>query len=191
MTNAFRRVKVLRVCIVIALATSAFAGYLHNGYGYGHGVTYSGLTGYGYAPAVRSFASSYHAAPIARVATYHAAPAVAAFAAPAVTGSSTHTVSTYHTAPTVATYTTSPAVAKVAAYHAAPALATFAHAPAYGYGYGLGHYGYGHGLASYGLNYGYGLGAFNHYKTLLHKCESFECNEKSVEIQVLPHKFDV
>ncbi|KAG0433850.1 hypothetical protein HPB47_019541 [Ixodes persulcatus] len=159
----------LRACIVIALATGAFAGYLHNGYGYGHGVAYSGLTGYGYAPAVRSFASSYHAAPVARVATYHAAPAVAAFAAPAVTGTSTHTVSTYHTAPTVATYATAPAVAKVAAYHAAPALATVAHAPAYGYGYGLGHYGYGHGLASYGLNYGYGLGAFNHYKTLLHK----------------------
>ncbi|CAN7979728.1 unnamed protein product, partial [Ixodes pacificus] len=180
----------LRICLVLALATSAFAGYLHKGYGYGHEVTYSGLTGYGYAPVryavtppaiTRSFATSYHAAPtvatyaaapVARVATYHAAPAVAAFAAPAVTGSSTHTVSTYHTAPTVATYTTVPAVAKVAAYHAAPALATVAHAPAYGYS--LGHYGYGHGLASYGLNYGYGLGALNHYKTLHHKCEHIE-----------------
>ncbi|CAN7942185.1 unnamed protein product, partial [Ixodes hexagonus] len=105
-----------RVCLVLSLATSAFAGYLHNRYGCGHGVAYSGLTGCAYAPAryavaapavTRSFATSYHAAPA--VATYATAP----FAR----------VATYHAAPVtrVATYATAP-VARVASYHAAPVV---------------------------------------------------------------------
>ncbi|XP_077534634.1 uncharacterized protein LOC144146565 [Haemaphysalis longicornis] len=137
----------IRACLILALATSAFAGYtgfggygLGYGLGYGglgyagyglshyglaHGVGYSGLgLGYSYAPA----AGVAVAAPaVAKtVSTYHAAPAVAtvAHAAP---------VATYATAP-IATYAAAPAVTSVvrsAPVVAAAPVATFAPAASY------------------------------------------------------------
>ncbi|KAG0415152.1 hypothetical protein HPB47_007673, partial [Ixodes persulcatus] len=75
-----------------------------------------------------------------------------------------------------ATYSVAPAVTGLSTLHTAPAVNTVAHAPAFGYGYGvghlgygLGHFGYGHGLPSYGLNYGYGLGSYADYTALLRK----------------------
>ncbi|XP_077536830.1 uncharacterized protein LOC144149171 [Haemaphysalis longicornis] len=95
----------IRACLVLALATSAFAGYTGFGgyglagyggygrsqYGLAHGIGYSGLDlGYGYAPAVAR-----------TVATYDAAPAVTAV----------------HHVPVVATYAAAPAVTRVATFH--------------------------------------------------------------------------
>ncbi|XP_077535200.1 uncharacterized protein LOC144147045 [Haemaphysalis longicornis] len=91
----------IRTCIVLALATSALAGYtgypsygLGHGFGYGglgyagyglshyglaHGVGYSGLgLGYGYAPAVGYLVAT--PAVSKTVSTYTAAPAVTAVA---------------------------------------------------------------------------------------------------------------
>ncbi|XP_070389975.1 uncharacterized protein [Dermacentor albipictus] len=185
----------IRTCIVLALATSAFAGFVgHTGFGVAHGGYGLGLAA---APAVATVA---HAAPVATVAhaapvaTFaHAAPVATYAAAPVATAIAAPAVATYHAAPAVATFHAAPAVTAV---HAAPALATTAvhHAPAvatvahaapafaayhaapayYGYGdgtlgYGGGHYGYGHGLLGYGLNYGYGLGTPFHYGALLRK----------------------
>ncbi|KAL3209500.1 hypothetical protein MRX96_009158 [Rhipicephalus microplus] len=101
----------IRACILLAVATSALAGYLPT-YGIGHAIT--GLS-YGAAPAAsyaisapaitRTVSTSYHAAPVVA-----AAPAVATVAAaPAVT-------KVYQSAPVVAS---APAVATVAA---APAV---------------------------------------------------------------------
>ncbi|KAK8774923.1 hypothetical protein V5799_010540 [Amblyomma americanum] len=168
----------IRACIVLALATSAFAGFV-------------GTTGYGLglaaAPAVATYAAApaltaVHAAPVATyaaapaLAAVHAAPAVAtvAHAAPVATYAAAPALAAVHAAPAVSTTTLhhAPAVATVA--HAAPALASYHAAPVYGYGvgtlgYGVGHYGYGHGLLGYGLNYGYGLGSPYHYGALLRK----------------------
>ncbi|KAG0415151.1 hypothetical protein HPB47_007672 [Ixodes persulcatus] len=129
--------QMFRACLVLALATSAFAGFVNGGLGYGyglgyghalgyagfgHGLGYAGLAGYGFAPASYAVA----APAVTRVASYHAAPAVATYAAaPAVTR-----VATYAAAP-VATVAAVPAVTRTVAtsYHTAPAVTTYA-APA-------------------------------------------------------------
>ncbi|KAG0419405.1 hypothetical protein HPB47_004137, partial [Ixodes persulcatus] len=155
LVEAQLRMSNIRVCLALALATSAFAGLLHgdlshgaafDGVGavsYGAGLTGAGHAGYAVAaPAV----ATYQAAPgVTRsqplvaaapaVATYAAAPAVTRVAtayqsAPSVTR-------VYQSAPVVAaapavtrvstTYQATPVVAN---YAAAPAVATVAHAPA-------------------------------------------------------------
>ncbi|XP_049520723.1 cuticle protein 10.6-like [Dermacentor silvarum] len=134
----------IRACIVLTLATSAFAGYV-------------GTAGYGL---------GYHAAPVATIAH---APVATAVAVPAVAtvAHAVPAVATYHAAPAVATV--AHAVPAVAAYHATPAYYGYGVGTL---GYGVGHYGFGHGLLGYGLNYGYGLGTPFHYGALLRKkCE--------------------
>ncbi|KAK8779191.1 hypothetical protein V5799_019469 [Amblyomma americanum] len=180
----------IRACILLALASGAFATAFGGtgGYGIGLGDAHSVATIAHAAPAVATIAhaapiASYAAAPVATA--IHAAPAIASYhAAPAV-------ATVAHAAPAVATYAAVPAIATVAhaapvanVAHAAPAIATVSHAapaiasyyaaPAYGYGvgtlgYGAGHYGYGYGLLGYGLNYGYGLGTPYHCGALLRK----------------------
>ncbi|CAN7950736.1 unnamed protein product, partial [Ixodes pacificus] len=106
--------------LLLAIATSAFAGYVRPSYGFGYGGSYGYGLGGSYAVAgspVVSRVAAYHAAPsysgyyqtapvgLAKYAPYHGAPAVTAVAA--------------H--PAYATYRTAPAFTSV--YHGAPAYA--------------------------------------------------------------------
>ncbi|XP_042146157.1 cuticle protein 38-like [Ixodes scapularis] len=125
---AVATVHTFRACLLVALASCAFAGYASPFYGYR-----------------------------APVAAYHAAPVYSRVVAPAVTAvhhgaavSHVSSVSSYrsqhpvatpvaryasvHTAPAVATVHTVPAVAKVAAY-AAPVLSAVHAIPTHSYGY--------------------------------------------------------
>ncbi|KAH7951358.1 hypothetical protein HPB52_008215 [Rhipicephalus sanguineus] len=70
----------IRACIVLALATSAFAGYT-GGFGYGLGLSHYGLAhGIGYSGLAVTTTTVHHAAPVATavatpaIASYHAAP---------------------------------------------------------------------------------------------------------------------
>ncbi|EEC20222.1 secreted salivary gland peptide, putative [Ixodes scapularis] len=157
----------IRTCVILVLASGAFAGYLRNGYPPGHGAVYgSSLGGYS-AAAPGSYvleAPAGYAAPGYSV----AGPALASYGG--VPGLAGPALASYGGVPTVS------------GYHGVPAASALGHAPvyavdpSYGYGYGVGtlgygtgSYGYGHGLSGYGLNYGYGLGSASDYSTLLRK----------------------
>ncbi|KAM7288032.1 serine proteinase stubble-like isoform X2 [Ixodes scapularis] len=141
----------IRACLILALATSAFAGYVNGGYGlglgyglgyghalgyghtlgYGHGLGYGLGLGYGHGLGFTHGLGYGHGLAYGHGLSYGglsvAAPAVArtvSYAAPAVTK-----VAAIHAAPAVATYATAPAVTRVATYAAAP-VATYA-APAF------------------------------------------------------------
>ncbi|CAN7978287.1 unnamed protein product, partial [Ixodes persulcatus] len=143
----------IRTCVILVLASGAFAGYLRNGYPPGHGAVYGSSLG-GYSAA---------------------APGSYVLEAPAGYAAPGYSVA----GPALASYGGVPAVS---GYHGVPAVSAVGHAPvyavdpSYGYGYGVGNlgygpgtYGYGHGLSGYGLNYGYGLGSASDYTTLLRK----------------------
>lgn len=137
------------------------------------GFTYNTAPTYATVAANPAFAT-YRSAPVV-TRQYHAVPAVAYHAAPAVTA--------VHAAPAITTVRTGAAVSRVtksdpyhysdhSTYH--PSTTTLAHAPVStvahvpAYGYGVGALGYTHGLPVYGHNYGYGLDSYG-YTAKLHK----------------------
>ncbi|KAK8762657.1 hypothetical protein V5799_026076 [Amblyomma americanum] len=160
----------LNACLLLALASSAFAGFVST-----YGVP---VAGYHAVPAVSRV---YAAAPAVSTAFHHA-PAVSK--ATRVTSFQTVQPGVPHTVARVSTYT--PAAAAVHTVHAsAPAAVVGAvhHVPAYSYGYlparySYSHrydahplrYRYGYGLTPYGLNYGYGLNTYG-YVAPFKKCD--------------------
>ncbi|KAH7984638.1 hypothetical protein HPB52_023381 [Rhipicephalus sanguineus] len=129
----------LRACIVLALATSAFAGnigHLAGGYtlasnlGYGLGYGNLGYAGLGYGGLGLSHYGLSHGVGYSGLTGYGVGYGYG-YAAPAVTPYYGYGIGSL--------------------------------------GYGVGSYGYGHGLLGYGLNYGYGLGSPLSYSTLLRK----------------------
>ncbi|XP_077508439.1 uncharacterized protein LOC144119771 [Amblyomma americanum] len=168
----------LHACLLLALASSAFGGFVST-----YGVP---VAGYHAVPAVSGV---YAAAPAVSTAFHHA-PAVSK--ATRVTSFQTVHPGVPHTVARVSTYT--PAAAAVHTVHAsAPAAVVGAvhHVPAYSYGYlparySYSHrydahplrYRYGYGLTPYGLNYGYGLDTYG-YSSVFKKYRNFPAVERT------------
>ncbi|CAN7985480.1 unnamed protein product, partial [Ixodes hexagonus] len=126
--------------LLLALASSAFAGYVRPSYGYGYGGSYA-VAG---SPVV-SRVAAYHAAPsysgyyqpapvgVANYATYHGVPAVTAVAAhPAYSAYQSVPAFTraYQAAPVFAAASTVSGLNRYAAYSSAPAVSTYHAVPA-------------------------------------------------------------
>ncbi|CAN7985472.1 unnamed protein product, partial [Ixodes hexagonus] len=142
-----------RACLLVALASWAFAGYASPFYGYTAPVAvYHAAPVYtkvvAAAPAVTSVHHGAAVSHVSHVSSYRSQHPVATPVA---------RYATVHSSPAVATVHTVPAVAKVHAY-ATPAVHAVHHTvPAYGYSHG-----YGYGLGTYGLRYGHGLGTYGY-----------------------------
>ncbi|CAN7985466.1 unnamed protein product, partial [Ixodes hexagonus] len=145
-----------RACLLVALASCAFAGFASPLYGYpAPGAAYHAAPLYSRAVAVAPAVTSVHHG----AAVFLVSHVSTSYRSQHPVATPVARYATVHSAPALATVHTIPAVAKVHAY-AVPAVHAVHHSfPAYGYGYGLGTYGlrYGHPLGAYGYGHGYHL----------------------------------